>query len=318
VIRKYRNYYIVELGGEEHLCSLSNKLRKNLQYPEADASSRRRRVDNVRDISVVDPVVVGDDVRVEPGSGTSMIVERLKRRSLLSREAPSRRHLQQVIAANVDQVIVVCSAQSPPFREDLLDRILAGCEHHKLAAIVCLTKIDLGVPEGVERLLDPYPGIGYPVIRTSAVTGEGLSDLASLLAGKTSLAVGLSGTGKSSLVNALAPESALTIGDVNRRTGLGSHTTTTVSLNRLPSGGHLVDAPGLRELSLWNCEVGQVPQLFPEFQIPGSKCRFAGCSHSEEPDCGVKEALERGEIAGHRYQDFLYLLREIKKRQIRY
>ena len=315
VIRKHRNFYVVERDATEVLCSLSSKLRKNLEYPEADISSRRRRVQAVHKVGFVDPVVVGDDVRVEPGAGIGLIVERLERRSVLSREAPSRTHLQQVIAANVDQVLAVVSPQSPPFRPDLLDRLLAGCEHHNLKGIVCLTKIDLGVPGEVERVIETYPGIGYPLVRTSAVTGDGLQDLEQLLAGRNTVAVGLSGTGKSSLVNALVPGANLPVGHVNRKTGLGTHRTTTISLHRLASGGHLVDAPGLRELGLWDCSADQLPDLFPEFRNLVDACRFRGCAHRDEPGCAVKTAVEENAIAHHRYRNYLSIRAELERRE---
>ncbi|HPC45780.1 MAG TPA: ribosome small subunit-dependent GTPase A [Candidatus Latescibacteria bacterium] len=315
VIRKHRNFYVVERDATEVLCSLSSKLRKNLEYPEADISSRRRRVQAVHKVGFVDPVVVGDDVRVEPGAGIGLIVERLERQSTLSREAPSRTHLQQVIAANVDQVLAVVSPQSPPFRPDLLDRLLAGCEHHNLKGIVCLTKIDLGVPGEVGRVIETYPGIGYPVIRTSAVTGDGLQDLEQLLAGRNTVAVGLSGTGKSSLVNALVPGANLPVGHVNRKTGLGTHRTTTISLHRLASGGHLVDAPGLRELGLWDCSADQLPDLFPEFRNLVDACRFRGCAHRDEPGCAVKTAVEENAIAHHRYRNYLSIRAELERRE---
>ncbi len=315
VIRKHRNFYVVERDATEVLCSLSSKLRKNLEYPEADISSRRRRVQAVHKVGFVDPVVVGDNVRVEPGAGIGLIVERLERQSILSREAPSRTHLQQVIAANVDQVLAVVSPQSPPFRPDLLDRLLVGCEHHNLKGIVCLTKIDLGVPGEVERVIETYLGIGYPLVRTSAVTGDGLQDLEQLLAGRNTVAVGLSGTGKSSLVNALVPGANLPVGHVNRKTGLGTHRTTTISLHRLPWGGHLVDAPGLRELGLWDCSADQLPDLFPEFRNLVDACRFRGCAHRDEPGCAVKTAVEENAIAHHRYRNYLSIRAELERRE---
>jgi len=319
VIRKYKHHYIVEVGDEEMLCGISSKLRKRLEYPEADPASRRQRVQAVRSISAVDPVVVGDEVLVEPGEEISMIMEVLPRRTTLSREAPGRRHLEQVIAANIDQVIVVVSAQAPPFREDLLDRVLCGAEYQELGACICLNKIDLGVPPEVSRMVSIYPSLGYPVIETSALTEEGIEHFRKQVRGKTSVAIGLSGVGKTSLINALEPGLGLRVAPVNRRTGLGRHTTTTLSLLRLGSGGHIVDAPGLRELGIWEIAAEDIPHLFPEFRPMQGRCRFGNtCAHDREPGCAVKDAVERGLIAPHRYASYLTIRKEIEAKEPRY
>lgn len=319
VIRRYKHYYVVEVGDEELLCSLSSKLGKELEYPEAHPSSRRPRVDRVGGISAVAPVVVGDEVIVERGDEEGMIVEVLPRRTLLSREWPGKRHREQIIAANVDQVLVVTSPWDPEFRADQVDRFLCGAEYQEIPAAICLNKIDLGVPDQVARTLAVYPPLGYPVLVTSALTGEGLDALRERLGAKTSLLVGLSGVGKTSLVNALEPGLGLRVSSVHEKTGLGKHTTTHTSLLRLSSGGHVVDAPGLRELGLWGADVADVPDLFPEFRPHEGTCRFGiTCNHDREPGCAVKEAVKRGEIAEHRHGSYLSVLREIGAREPRY
>jgi ribosome biogenesis GTPase len=319
VVRRFKHYYVVESDQHELLCSLSSKLGKELEYPEADPSSRRRRVQKVGTITAVAPVVVGDEVLVERGAEESMIVEVAPRRTTLSRKWPGRPHKEQVIAANVDQVLVVTSARTPDFRPDLLDRFLCGAEHQEIPAVVCLNKIDLGVPADVAAMLAANPRIGYPVVETSALTGTGLEALRALMRGKTSLAIGLSGVGKTSLVNALDPALGLQVNPVNRRTGLGRHTTTNTSLVRLSDGSHIVDAPGVRELGLWDSEADEIPFLFREFRPHLGSCRFGNtCSHDHEPGCAVKAAVETGQIAEHRYRSYLRVRREIGARKPTY
>ncbi len=309
VIRQHRSHYVVEGDdGNEYLCGISSKLRKNLEYPEADRASRRRRVQEVHEIGRTSAVVVGDVVTVEPGEEQSMIMTVRERESLLSRESPGRRNLQQIIAANVDQVLAVISVDQPEFDADLLNRLLCGAERQGLDACICLTKTDLGVSDVVEQQIAGYPDT-YPVLRTSVTTGEGIESVRAWLEGKTSVAVGMSGVGKTSLINALEPGLEMRVQPVNRRTGKGRHTTTHIELVRLSSGGHLVDAPGLRELSLWSVEPHEIEGLFPEFEPLIGTCRFGtGCWHEGEPGCAVRDAVDAGSIARHRHETYLALV----------
>ena len=298
------------MDGEEYLCNLSSKLAKDLEYPEASAGSRRKRVQNVGSVKAVSPVVVGDEVIIKTGEEEGMILEVLERRSVVSREHPGARHKQQVIAANVDQVLVCQAAGKPPFDPIFLDRVLAGAERQKLGSIICLNKVDLEVKDVVRERLAVYPTIGYPVVETSAIDGTGLDELRDLLTGKTTIAIGPSGVGKSSLVNGLMPGLELQVGKVNRKSGKGRHTTTNVSLVHIPSGGYYVDAPGIKELSLWEIEPDEIIHLFPEMSPLFGECKFGGgCAHDQEPGCAVKEALEDGRITEGRYENYLRLRR---------
>jgi ribosome biogenesis GTPase / thiamine phosphate phosphatase len=314
VVRQHRSHYFVKGDdGQEHLCAVSSKLRKDLEYPEADSASRRRRVQEVREIGKTSAVVVGDRVTVELGDENSMIMEVAARRTILSRESPGRRNIEQIIAANVDQVLAVVSVQSPAFNADLLNRVLAGAEFQGLDAIICPTKIDLRVPEDVLEALAGYPE-DYPVVMASAVTGEGVDRIRELLRDKTTVATGLSGVGKTSIINALEPGLDLRVQPVNKRTGQGRHTTTHTELIPLSNGGHYVDAPGLRELSLWSVEPEEIPTLFPEIELLVSECRFGfSCVHDREPGCAVRAAVEEGAVAEHRYASYLAIRRDAEQ-----
>jgi len=314
VVRQHRSHFVVEGDdGTEYLCGVSSKLRKALEYPEADSASRRRRVQNVNEIAATSPVVVGDRVEVELGDEIHLIMTVGPRKSILSRESPGKRNVQQIIAANIDQVLAVTSVQAPAFNADLLNRVLAGAEFQGIPPVICVTKIDLGIPEDAREAIEGYPS-EYTVVFTSAKTGEGLGKLNELLRNRNSVAIGLSGVGKTSLINAIEPNLDLRVQPVNRKTGQGRHTTTHIELVRLSNGGHLVDAPGLRELSLWSAAPEDIEQLFSEFAPFRGKCRFgSSCVHDREPGCAIKEAIEQNTIAPHRYETYLTLRKQAEQ-----
>ena len=306
VLRQYRRFYVVEVEGEEYLCNLASKLAKDLKYPEAASGSRKQRVESVRNIKATSPVVVGDEVVIEQGTEEGMILEVLPRTSTISREHPGRRRWEQILAANVDLTLAVVSVKKPDFNVILLDRVLCSAEYQGINAAICLNKTDMGVDDEIREMLAVYPDLGYPVVEASALEGTGLDDLKDLLRGKTSIAIGLSGVGKSSLLNAVEPGLDQKVGAVNRKSGKGRHTTTTTSLFPLSFGGYYVDVPGVKELSLWGLEPEETVALFPEIRELHGECRFGGrCTHRDEPECVVTDAVERGEIAPHRYKSYL-------------
>ncbi len=296
------------------LCALSNRLRKELVYPTAALSSLSHKVREVRQLDHSDPLAVGDGVRfVEAGDGTGLIVAILPRRNRLARRTaapmPGKKSFEQVIAANVDQVVPIFAAAHPQPHWNMLDRYLASAASCELPALICINKLDLARDaEGVQAAVAEYRRIGYPVQLVSAHSGEGLEELRQALAGRISVFVGKSGVGKTSLLNALQPGLGLRVNAVSQTTGKGKHTTTSPELFALDGGGAILDTPGMREYGLWDVDVEDLASLFPEMRPLLGKCRFGlDCRHDEEPGCAVRAAVMAGQISPRRYQSYLRL-----------
>lgn len=259
-----------------------------------------------------DRVVAGDRVEVEVHpDGTAAIEAVEERRTELARRAPGQgARRAKVIVANVDQVVVVFAAAHPEPRLRMLDRFLVLAESNELAAVVVVNKIDLVDPESTRAEFAIYEAAGYPMIYTSVETGEGLAELEARLCGRTSVLTGPSGVGKSSLLNAIDPGFGLRTGEVSAAVRKGRHTTVTAELLPLECGGYVADTPGLREVGLWGIPAEELDHYFPEFRAYLGECRFGfGCSHTHEPGCAVRAAVEAGEISEERYESYR-LLRE--------
>lgn len=311
VFKKNLGHYTVNAGGRIVLCTISNRLRKNLVYPIADPNSIRPHVMAVKDIWAVDPVAIGDTVRfVDGGAGEGMITEVLPRTSKLVRRAAGTKTLEQVIVANVDQIVAVFAAAQPASKWELLDRYLAAAEAADLPAIICITKQDLIEGDHVLEEVETYRKIGYPVLLSSAITGEGLEAVRQALAGRVSVLAGSSGAGKTSLLNALEPGLGLRVSEVSRHTGKGKHTTSYLQMFELQGGGSVVDTPGMREFGLYEVDGEGLDTLFPEMRSYLGHCRFGvDCSHSHEPGCAVKQAVAAGEISPRRHRSYLRMKR---------
>jgi ribosome biogenesis GTPase len=310
VVRKSQGFYGVDVDGRTIQCALSNKLRKQLVYPIADPASIRRRVVAVEEIRSVDPVAIGDVVRfVDAGDGSGLINEVLPRANKLVRRAAGPKPLEQVIVANVDQVVCVFAATFPEPKWELLDRYLAAAESQELPAIICITKVDLADSEALAEEVGNYRQIGYPVILTSAVTGTGLDEALQVLQGRASVLMGKSGVGKTSLLNALQPGLGLRVNAVSQITGKGKHTTTHLEMFGLEGGGRIVDTPGMREFALWDVGDVELAETFPEMRPFLGTCRFgASCQHDAGASgCAIKAAVQRGAISARRYESYLRL-----------
>jgi ribosome biogenesis GTPase len=316
VYKKSNGMYFVHLNGQIVCCTLSARLRSEI---ESQARKYSRNADqHLRG----DPIVVGDQVQfnVTP-SGEGLITALSERRSKLARRSPvpmpTARPYEQVIVANVDQVVPVFSAAEPAPKWGMLDRYLVSAEAAELPALVIITKLDL-VKNGnglqdheLETAVEEYRRIGYPVLLVSALTGEGLEDVRQALQGRLSVFLGKSGVGKTSLLNALEPDLGLRVQAVSQVTGKGKHTTTHQEMFPLADGGAIVDTPGVREFGLWDVEGGEMALYFPELEPYLGRCRFGlDCRHDEEPGCAVRKAVMAGHISPRRWQSYLNLRAE--------
>jgi ribosome biogenesis GTPase len=266
-----------------------------------------------RESRVGHQIVIGDRVElgeVESGQGTDWVVEGVcPRESTITRKGHSERR-PKLIAANVDRMFAVVAARDPEPRLAQLDRLLVIAEANEVAATVLINKVDLpGAQEPAERIDALYSAIGYPVLRASAESGEGLEALRAALSEGISALIGASGVGKSSLLNALAPELDLRTGALSRRVRRGRHTTVRSRLLRLPFGGLVADTPGFGDVGVWGLPPDEVEDCFPEIRTRRDECRFRGCTHLAEPGCAVLEAVEAGSIARSRWESYAELRR---------
>lgn len=266
-----------------------------------DASLRGRLKQEARTGS---RVVIGDRVVVAPAGDTWTIDEVEVRRSELVRRGRGR--AAKVLAANLDRIFVVVSVAEPRPSPQLIDRLLALVESSGMHPILVLNKADLD-PGAVPSLEELYRSIGYDVVVTSAESGEGIDALTRLVCDGTSAFIGPSGVGKSSLLNAIAPDLDLRTGELSRKTGTGRHTTVGSRLLPLACGGRVADTPGFGDVGLWSIPPEQVPLCFPELEARASGCRFRGCAHVKEPGCAILAAVEDGSIPTSRYESYLVL-----------
>jgi len=249
-------------------------------------------------------LVCGDQVVWQrTGDGEGVVTALLERSSLLSRPDYSGR--DKPLVANISQILIVV-APEPPTSDFLIDQYLVAAERAGVAALIAINKLDLLSPPAAAELrarLAAYERIGYLLVQVSARSRQGLSPLLERLRGHTSILVGQSGTGKSSLIKALLPDLAIQIRRLSRATGLGRHTTSAATLYHLSSAGELIDSPGVRSFRLPDLSPSEIQQGFREFRRYLDKCRFANCSHESEPDCALREAVEGGLVDRRRLEN---------------
>lgn len=263
-----------------------------------------------KDIKTTNPIAVGDRVafEMEPDQASAIINELEPRKNYIIRKSINLSKQTQILGANLDQAILVVTLASPPTSLGFIDRFLVTAEAYGIPAVLVFNKLDLFSEDGL-AILDEYKSIyinlGYPCYEVSALEGTHIDKLKALLKDKVTLVSGHSGVGKSTLINSLAPGSALRTGDISDWSDRGKHTTTFAEMISLPFGGQLIDTPGIRELGIVDIEKGELSHFFPEMRALLNACRFHNCRHINEPGCAVLEAVEEGVIEPTRYDSYL-------------
>lgn len=282
VISHSKKWAFVQWEGREDLCRISEHLLE-------------------RRATILAP---GDRVLVEALGGEPWVRAVAPRTSKLSRPGGEHaRVLEQIFAANIDVLVVVAAAAKPAFKPGLVDRYLIAAEVGRVTPILCVNKMDL--VESEPLALEAYRGLGIKVICTSCETGEGLDELREALRGKLSVFAGHSGVGKSSLLNSLQPELDLATREVSEATQRGKHTTSTARLYELDDGLRIIDTPGIRQLGLWGVSPEEVAFYFPEIAEQADACKFRDCTHTHEPDCAVRQAVDAAQIPRPRFESYL-------------
>jgi ribosome biogenesis GTPase len=280
----------VELDGHTLLCGLRGSL-------------------SAEDTGYTNVVAVGDKVIVTPDNEEQGIVEKvLPRTSVLSRPDPFYKHLKQAVVANAEQLLIVASWRDPAFWPALIDRYLISAERSNLSSILCVIKVDLADDAAdCTAAIEPYQQLGYQVLLTSATSNVGIAKLREQLSGRITILAGLSGVGKSSLLNAVQPDLQLRTGEISEHLKMGRHTTTQANLFKLDLGAYVIDTPGIRDFGLDGLLRTDLIEYYPNIQQAAARCRFSDCSHIHEPGCAVQAAVREGRLSETRYQSYMQI-----------
>jgi len=266
---------------------------------------------------LTNPVAVGDNVLVEKeeGQDTGLIKEIVDRKNYVIRQSPRKKHFLHIIAANIDQAILIVTIVDPKLKQGFIDRFVLMTETYDIPVHVFFNKGDLYTDEDLETfqmLKEIYEKVGYKCYLVSAADKKGIHQIEDLIQGKTTLFSGQSGVGKSSLINIINPNLDLKTKVISGYTGKGQHTTTFAEMYELDNNTKIIDTPGIKTLSYNHLEVQDVAHNFKEFFEASAECKFDDCVHRNEPHCAVKEKIEKGEISELRYQNYLQIIEEIE------
>ncbi len=313
IVKEQSGFYWVEAEDQRtYMCELRGRLKEEAKTSDIAAIGDRARI----------------SLRREEGTDVLMgVVEALApRASALSRalrtsgkRGAGQAEREHVLIANADRALFVFAAAQPAPDLELLDRLLVAGEKSGIADLyIVLNKIDLARPRAVDQLFAYYEKIGYPALQTSALRGDGLARLRTLLADGISVFTGPSGVGKTSLLNSIQPGLGRAVKAVGGRSEEGVHTTRDSALVRLETGGYLADTPGIRSLAVWDIEPDELDAYFIDIQPYVLECKFSNCTHIDEPDCAVKRAVKAGAISRQRYRHYLALREELRDAYIIY
>ena len=295
VVRATGSWYDVLHDGETVRCRIRGRLR-------------------LKGVRSTNPVVVGDEVACEADEGGDYVIaDILPRRNYVIRRASNLSKESHIIAANVDQALLMASLRSPETPTEFVDRFLVTCEAYKVPVTILLSKLDLQDAEAVAEFRAVYEGAGYRVLEVSVREGRGVEEVRELLAGRTTLVSGNSGVGKSTLIQAIDPSLDIRTGEISESHHKGRHTTTFSTMYPLAGGGAVIDTPGIKGFGLIDIDEAELWHYFPEMMRVAPACRFYNCTHTHEPGCAVTEAVKAGEIAWPRYESYLKILDEDDK-----
>ena len=295
VVRATGSWYDVLHDGETVRCRIRGRLR-------------------LKGVRSTNPVVVGDEVACEADEGGDYVIaDILPRRNYVIRRASNLSKESHIIAANVDQALLMASLRSPETPTEFVDRFLVTCEAYKVPVTILLSKLDLQDAEAVAEFRAVYEGAGYRVLEVSVREGRGVEEVRELLAGRTTLVSGNSGVGKSTLIQAIGPSLDIRTGEISESHHKGRHTTTFSTMYPLAGGGAVIDTPGIKGFGLIDIDEAELWHYFPEMMRVAPACRFYNCTHTHEPGCAVTEAVKAGEIAWPRYESYLKIRDEDEK-----
>lgn len=301
VIKSTGSWYTIQVEGKVVEARIAGKLRTKDR------------------LKLTNPIAVGDEVKYREDNEDIIIEDVLDRKNYVLRQSPRKKHAMHLIAANVDQAILVTTIREPNLKQGFIDRFLLTTEPFNIPAIIIFNKQDVYTEEDLaiyDYLKTLYEGIGYKVLLTSAETTEGIEELKRLTQDKISLLSGQSGVGKSSILNQLVPGIETKVDEISNYTGKGQHTTTFAEMFDLPYGGKIIDSPGIKTLSFNYLEPLDVAHNFKEFFKIADQCKFgARCLHINEPSCAVKSAIEEETISMLRYENYLAIMADIQQQK---